>query len=80
MLGMGSTSSIERRRSGRRVSIVEHDRARKERHSGRRGDGDRVRSRGGEERVRPRRSDGTKRRKEDGKVKGFFGGLKRIVA
>jgi hypothetical protein len=57
----------------------------KERPASRRVESDRPRTRGaGEERARPRRSEtersGRGKKKEDTGIKGFFGGLKKIVA
>lgn len=95
VVGVPSISSEdrrERRRTSRRVSIVENDRPKSrrisvtenERRAGRRTESDGPRARGGdEERMRPRRSETERssrsKRKDDNGIKGFFGGLKKIV-
>ncbi|KAL5386139.1 hypothetical protein DPSP01_004223 [Paraphaeosphaeria sporulosa] len=90
-----SNERRERRRATRHVSILEQEHERpksrrisvtdRERPASRRTESDRPRTRGaGEERARPRRSETERSRsskkKEDNSIKGFFGGLKRIVA
>ena len=93
MVRMGSISSNDRHRErprrSRRVSAVEDSRPKirrpsvteKDRPTSRREDSDRPRTRDrGEENPRPRRSDVEKsgrKKKEEGGLKGFFGGLKK---
>ncbi|KAF2274987.1 uncharacterized protein EI97DRAFT_83973 [Westerdykella ornata] len=97
VVGIGSTSSgerRERRRTSRRISIVENERPKsrrisvteKERPVSRRSESDRPRTRSGEEktRERPRRSETERssrnKKKDEGGFKGLFGGLKKIMA
>ncbi|KAL5392080.1 hypothetical protein PMIN04_003684 [Paraphaeosphaeria minitans] len=90
-----SNERRERRRAARHVSIVEHEHegpksrrisgTDRERLASRHTESGRARTRGaGEERARPRRSETERSRsskkREDNGIKGFFGGLKRIVA